>query len=316
MENQPNCMDYFPISGQDPVTMTATRTKKGEGFPGQRIVVLPRPVLSSARRHPLTAGLVPTDAGYFPRAHGHYRKRPHGAGQAIFIYCVHGRGWCDLDGSRHEAGPGDLLVVPWNTPHAYGADESDPWTIYWFHAQGDLVPAFLGELGASLQHPVVHPGGEAQLLPLFEDVLEAVEQGYAPSNLLYAAHALGHLLAMMVRECRDSRHRSGPRQNVARTITYMKQHLKAPLQLDTLAAIAGLGRSQYSALFKRQTGYAPIDFYIRLRMHRACQLLDTTDLGIKSIASELGYEDPLYFSRLFRTVNEMSPMEYRKTHKG
>lgn len=316
MENRPNCMDYFPIHEYVSATMTANRATKGEGFPGQRIVVLPRPVLSAARKHPLTAGLIPTDVGYFPKAHGHYRERPHGAGQAIFIYCVHGHGWCDLDGVRHETGPGDLLVVPWNTPHAYGAAENDPWTIYWFHAQGDLVPAFLKELGVSPQLPVAHPGGETQLLSLFEDVLGAVEQGYAPSNLVYAAQALGHLLAAMSRECRDRQHRSGPRQNVARTITHMKQHLKAPLQLDALAAIANLGRSQYSALFKRQTGYAPIDYFIRLRMHRACQLLDTTDLGIKAIASELGYEDPLYFSRLFRSVNEMSPLAYRKTHKG
>ena len=51
-------------------------------------------------------------------------------------------------------------------------------------------------------------------------------------------------------------------------------------------------------------------------MHRACQLLDTTQSSVKIIASSLGYEDPLYFSRAFRAVNETSPQTYRQKRKG
>ena len=100
------------------------------------------------------------------------------------------------------------------------------------------------------------------------------------------------------------------------SINHMKQHLNHSLQVDTLAAIANLSRSRYIELFKQQSGYAPIDYFIRLRMHRACQLLDTTDMSVKAVATALGYEDPLYFSRLFRRVNEKSPMQYRNLRKG
>jgi AraC family transcriptional regulator, arabinose operon regulatory protein len=96
----------------------------------------------------------------------------------------------------------------------------------------------------------------------------------------------------------------------------MKQHLNQSLQLDTLVGLANLSRSRYVDLFKQQTGYAPIDYFIRLRMHRACQLLDTNDLSIKSVAAELGYDDPLYFTRLFRLMIEMTPTEYRWMRKG
>ena len=85
---------------------------------------------------------------------------------------------------------------------------------------------------------------------------------------------------------------------------------------DALAAVANLARSQYSALFKRQTDYAPIDYFIRLKMRRACELLDTTNASVKVIAALLGYEDALYFSRAFRQVNEMSPRAYRQMRKG
>jgi AraC family transcriptional regulator, arabinose operon regulatory protein len=96
----------------------------------------------------------------------------------------------------------------------------------------------------------------------------------------------------------------------------MKQHLNQSLQLDTLAALANLSWSRYVDLFKQQTGYAPIDYFIGLRMHRACQLLDTAALSIKDVATELGYEDPLYFGRVFQAVVEMVPTAYQRMRKG
>ncbi len=96
----------------------------------------------------------------------------------------------------------------------------------------------------------------------------------------------------------------------------MKQHLEKPLRLSTLATLANLSPSHYTALFKHHTGYAPIDYFIRLRMHYAGQLLDTTNLPIKKIAASLGYDDQFYFSRMFKAVNEASPTEYRLMHKG
>ena len=291
--------------------------EKGEGFPGQRIVVLPRSVVAQARKHALLAGLLPTDVGYFPHARGHWRERAAGVDQAIFIYCTKGAGWCELGGQRHEVRPGELLVVPPGTPHVYGADEKQPWTIHWFHVKGELVGAFLNELETTVARPVVPIGEDARLLALFEEILDTVEHGYAPAQLLYASQTLAHLLAAAIRHRREGRHEpSGTHQKIAQTIAYMKQHLHQSLQLDALAAMANLSRSQYTALFKQQTGYAPIDYFIRLRMHRACQLLDTTRLSVKAVATALGYEDPLYFSRAFRSVNKASPKAYRQLPKG
>jgi len=293
------------------------RKQKGEGFPGQHIVVLPRSVIADARKQPLMSGLVPTDVGYFPRAAKHLRERAVGIDQAIFIFCTKGRGWCDLNGCAHPVMAGDLLVVPPEMPHSYGAHAAHPWSFFWFHAQGSLLAAYLRELDVSGDRPVKHIGEAPQVLALFEEMLEVVENGYTKLQMLCAAQTLAHLIAVMIRAHRSSEpEQPSVQQKIAQTITYMKQHLNQTLQLDALAAIANLSRSRYVELFKHQSGYAPIDYFIRLRMHRACQLLDTTDLSVKAIATALGYEDPLYFSRVFRAVNEKSPLEYRKFRKG
>lgn len=293
------------------------RPQKGEGFPGQRIVVLPRRVVARALEHPLLRQLLPTDVGYFPKAEGHWRQRTDGVDQAILIYCIAGRGWCDLAGEHHEIEPGELLVVPPDTPHTYGADEKRPWTIPWVHAAGAHVPLFLEELGVSAEKPLVYLGQDSQLLGLFEEVLNVVEHGYAPAQLLYAAQTLAHLLGLMIwHRHQQWRGEPDPEQKIAQSIQYMKQHLNRPLQVAALSGLANLSPSHYTALFKKQTGYAPIDYFIRLRMHQACQLLDTTNLSVKKIAALLGYEDPFYFSRIFKMVNDASPSDYRLMHKG
>src|SRR5580692_9865441 len=73
-------------------------------------------------------------------------------------------------------------------------------------------------------------------------------------------------------------------ERVGRSITYMIEHLDQPLQVSTLAAQAGVSPSHYFALFKRQTGTAPIDFFIRLRMNHARELLDSTGSSVKEVA--------------------------------
>jgi len=293
------------------------REKKADGFVGQRIVTLPRPVVTSAEHEELICGLLPTDVGYFPHAANHARERISGIDQAIFIYCTKGTGWCEIDGRMRTVKPGDLLVIPPATPHAYGANRDQPWSIYWFHASGKLLSAFLRELEVSPDQPVIPMGDGTQILSLFEELLAVIEHGYATEQLLCASHTLAHLMVVLIREHRNSPHESpGTRQRIATTIDYMKQHLPQPLQLDALAAIAHLSRSRFVDLFKQQTGYSPIDYFIRLRMQRACRLLDTTAMSVKVIATALGYEDQLYFSRVFRRVNRLTPTQYRNLGKG
>lgn len=105
---------------------------------------------------------------------------------------------------------------------------------------------------------------------------------------------------------------SGIAERIGRSIAYMVEHLDQPLQVSTLAAQASVSPSHYFALFKRQTGTAPIDFFIRLRMNHARQLLDSTCSSVKEIAATMGYDDPFYFSRVFKSVHQVAPAEYRR----
>jgi len=80
--------------------------------------------------------------------------------------------------------------------------------------------------------------------------------------------------------------------------------------------MAGLSESHYAALFRQATGYGVLAYQTRQRMGLARELLDTTHRTISSIAQQVGYPDPLYFSRQFRRIHAMSPSEYRSRDAG
>jgi AraC-like DNA-binding protein len=100
-------------------------------------------------------------------------------------------------------------------------------------------------------------------------------------------------------------------RRIERCITYMKQHLSQPLCIAKLAQTANISSSHFFVLFKRWVGFSPIEYFIRLRMQRAGELLASTTLSVKEVAAALGYDDPFYFSRLFKSVHGVAPSDYR-----
>jgi len=73
--------------------------------------------------------------------------------------------------------------------------------------------------------------------------------------------------------------------------------------------------SHFSIVFRKATGMPPIDYFINLKMQKACQLLDMDESRIKEVAHNLGYEDQYYFSRLFKKYMGISPEQYRTSVK-
>jgi len=102
-------------------------------------------------------------------------------------------------------------------------------------------------------------------------------------------------------------------RKIEQSIAYMRRHLNEPLQVAELAQTAHTSPSHFFVLFKRWAGSSPIDYFIRLRMEQACQMLAATTLSVKEVAAQLGYHDPFYFSRVFKSVNGIAPSDYRQT---
>src|ERR1044072_828170 len=98
-----------------------------EGFPGQRLVVLPPAVVRRGLALPVCRDLLVTHIGAYQTAPHHFVDRPQGAPQHILIICQGGKGICAVQNRRHRLTTGHAIVLPANTRHRYWADASDPW---------------------------------------------------------------------------------------------------------------------------------------------------------------------------------------------
>ena len=279
-----------------------------DGFPGQRLHVLPAPLVKEALRRRPTSRMLVTDAGYFPHAAMHGRVRRAGAAQAIVIMCADGAGWCELDNVRHEVAPNQVLIIPPRLPHRYYADLDQPWSIWWLHLTGEDVPDLLASIGLTAAAPTAPMTDPFRAFAHTESVCDDLARDETFASLTAAAGTAWNLLAQLAAE-RDGR--TTAREPIARVQNQLREHLAAPVNVPALASLAGFSASHFSARFRTVTGYSVTEYVKRLRMARARQLLITSNRTVAEIAAAVGYPDPFYFSRHFRAVNGVSPREFR-----
>lgn len=291
--------------------MTQKSAWRREGFPGQRLRVVPRSIVRTALLAPITSQVLVTDCGYFPRAGSHGRVRPTGAGQTIVIICSQGRGWAELDGVRHTVEARQALIIPRRQPHSYGADDADPWTIWWLHLAGEGIPDLVAASRATVQRPVIDIPRFALSVSLINEAIDYLEHDDTRQSHLAAAGAAWHLMTSIA--ARPDKPGDDP---VERAKERLSENLAEPLALTELARRVSMSTSHLIAVFKAATGYSPMAYRTLLRMQRARVLLDTSDKPIAVIAAEVGYDDAAYFSRRFTQLHEQSPRAYRNTGKG
>ena len=279
-----------------------------DGFPGQRLHVLPHPLVREALQRPPTSRLLVTDAGYFPHASRHGRVRRTGSAQTIVIVCTEGAGWCDLDGRPHDIRAGEALVIPARMPHRYYADVRRPWSIWWLHVTGDDVDDLLSATGTTASAPTMPLSDLVAVTDLIETVCNALEADETAASLIAAAGAAWHLLALLAGQSQQG----GRGSPIFLVQSHLRLHLAAPVSVPELAAMAGFSPSHFSARFRAVTGFSVVEYVKRLRMARARQLLITSELTVAEVAMDVGYEDPFYFSRQFHAVTGLSPRSYRQ----
>lgn len=259
-----------------------------------------------------------TDAGYFPSAAHHRVERPSGAATAIIILCMAGEGWVRGAGNRRRVRAGDLAWLPAGRAHAYGSGGERPWTIVWAHFTGAEVPAWAALVGADdLAGPSVLALPDDRLDEVGLDrVYGALERGFSTRYQVAAAAALRLSLSTAGRLSRDRREPRSAGERVAHSIEALRRDWQRPHRLGELATAARVSVAHYSALFRRRTGFSPIDFLIRLRVRHACRLLDTSLLTVREVGERTGFPDPYYFARCFRRIMGTPPRTYRKATKG
>lgn len=292
--------------------------QKSRGFEGELIIEIPKVAVTNCEELPLINSLFIFRMGLYPKALYHYCQRPKGISQVILIYCTNGKGWLEINEQKVNIQAGEVFVIPAGTPHSYGAEEENPWTIYWFHFVGqdaDQVVSAIMDKNAIIKP--VQVGFSDERNALFKQISLTFLKGYSATNLLQANLSLPYYLSSFIQpENFLSESNINNSMNISdRAIAFMQKNLSNTITLENIAQTVHLSVSFFSRKFKQETGYAPIEYFNHLRIQKACQLLHFSQLRINEVASKIGIEDPFYFSRLFKQQMGISPVDYRKSGK-
>lgn len=103
-------------------------------------------------------------------------------------------------------------------------------------------------------------------------------------------------------------------RNLKKTVTVMKNDLRAYPSGDELARIAGMSPTRYQLAFRKHYGTTPYEYLKTMRLNEALLLLKDSDYRIGDIAAKVGYQNSGHFAKLFKKAYGLSPREYRDMH--
>ncbi len=243
--------------------------------------------------------------------------RPKGRVDWQLIYISAGEGHFMLNGQEVIVPAGNMVLYQPNKEQHYyflGKDRAQ----YWFvHFTGRTVRNILKHCEIPLDGYILHTGLSYAYEDLFKkmrDELVECAWGYE-EKLTYLFREL--LIEMNRRMNENEKKISGFVQNeIDLAKAYFRDHYNEEIGIEQYAASRNMSTSWFGKSFVEYVGKSPKQYILEQRIRNAQELLETTDGTVSEISRIVGYENPMYFSRVFKKAKGMSPVKYRKVYRG
>jgi AraC-like DNA-binding protein len=258
--------------------------------------------------------------GYFPKAEGHLVKRDYGCSEYILIYCTQGEGWYQLNNHHYKVPANHFFVLPANIPHQYGSSDHDSWTIYWAHFKGKKAPYISSRLQGTIPIMLDTNSRINDRITFFDELLNAFNLEITENVVNYVNLGFNYLISsfLYISIFRDVKLRKDLVNHkfsfVSLATHYMAENIENKLTLMDLSSHFGYSESYINRMFCKEVKYSPINYFLHLKIEKAADLLTHSNLKINQISLKLGFDDPYYFSRLFKNIKGVSPKAYRETN--
>ena len=250
---------------------------------------------------------------------GREQCRPrHCYGPAVRLhYLIHfvlsGAGTFCQDGLSYSLQAGDAFLICPHKVTVYEAAAREPWDYAWIEFDGLKARDYLKQAGLSAQTPLWHDSQALQPGHAASTLLELQKQAHGrETRQLGLLYLLLDQLAQYAILAQPVKALTAQEQYVDQAIRLIQNYYHSQLTVEELAWQLNLNRSYFSKLFRRVTGRSPQAYLLQVRMQVASQLLLDPSLPVQTVATSVGYQNPLSFSRAFVKYCGLTPSGARR----
>ena len=235
----------------------------------------------------------------------------------ILNYVISGRGIYSLNGKRFDVEAGESFLVYPDMQISYRADQEDPWKYCWAGFDGADARILLNAAGYSPEKPVICHSSPEKIYQMLMDIHQC--RGQEIYQLISMTARLYNLLAYLIEDAV----RSSPVQSSRLGLSHVQQacdfianNYSRQITIEDIASHANVSRSQLYRVFIKHISVSPLQYLREFRLREACNIMQKNHESIKNIAYTVGFENPLYFSTLFKRMTGETPSEYVSRHKN
>ncbi len=227
-----------------------------------------------------------------------------------YLFVLVNKGDAILYGDKNiPFGEHDLLVMCPNEKIYYKA--LSDWSISWVGLYGNTVSKYMDLLGVTAKNPIIHISLYNEIKSIMDNIYDSSKDMSLSTNL----SIIGQLYEFFSILIENSNYNQKT-DFVKTALKIIDYNFCTDISVEQIAKQLYLDPAYFSKKFAKRMGISPKKYILDKRIERAKELLTLTDATVFEVSNSIGYEDQLYFSRIFKKYTNLSPIEYRQKTKS
>ena len=237
--------------------------------------------------------------------------RPNGRSDYQLIYVADGQAHLTVNGEERHLGKGNMILFRPRVPQKYSFCAKDATQVYWVHFTGAAVEQILSQYTFPTNSPYFFAGSCSEYELIYTDMIRELQLRRANYAKMLSC-ALERLLMLSDRYLKEKLSGGGSALDEAeRAVRFFNDNYNRNISVESYAKQHHVSVCWFIKSFTQLTRLTPMQYIISVRIANAKSLLSDTNQSVSQIASAVGYDNSLYFSRIFKKHTGLTPSQYR-----